>query len=432
MPTWIKFPNDQSSPQPQGDASETSSARFQTLLAEFHGHKPRPTCGCIHAGRYLETSIRRLANGRFILARLPNEGAVHREPCDFYAASPDRSGRAGYVKGVMGEAADGGYRVRLRISLKIGEGDARPAVEADRAGRPGAARQRAMTPLGLLHALWEEGRLNVWHPGFRGKRNPGRVAWWLLRAADQFRVVRTELGDLFAAMPLDRRIGADHLLQMARDLGRRQRLVFTGIVTSIEPERWGRRNIRLLGGPDAAMFLSAPPGLVDTLLRQHPYAARLLEARAAHGEHVLGLFVVETQLGDWKGKPVVKASVQAGGLLETTADFLPVASDLERQVADRLVAEGRAFTKPLRYDAGSELVLPDFVLTDTGVASGWPMEVFGRDDADYRARREEKSAYYRDVYGVDRWWHWVAAGSDRTGMPDLPLRVPLQRERVEG
>ena len=212
-----------------------------------------------------------------------------------------------------------------------------------------------------------------------------------------------------------------------RDLGRRRRLVITGIVSSIEPEKWGRRTIRLAGGSAAALFLSALPGQVDTLLGRHPYAARLLEAPAAQGGQVMGLFVVETHLGEWKGQPTVKANMQAGGLMETTADFLPVASDLERQVADRLVAEGRAFTKPLRYDAESELVLPDFVLTDVGVASGWPMEVFGRGDADYRARRAEKSAYYRDVYGVNGWWQWVAAGPDRTGMPDLPPRVPSRR-----
>ncbi len=69
-----------------------------------------------------------------------------------------------------------------------------------------------------------------------------------------------------------------------------------------------------------------------------------------------------------------------------------MASDLERQFANDLVAEGRAFTKPLRYDADTDIILPDFVLTDTGVVSGWPMEVFGRDDADYRARRVEKAA----------------------------------------
>ncbi len=104
----------------------------------------------------------------------------------------------------------------------------------------------------------------------------------------------------------------------------------------------------------------------------------------------MGLFVVEAEPGEWKGRAIVRATMQDGALMETTADFIPVASDLERQVADHLVAEGRAFTKPLRYDADADLVLPDFVLTDTGVAAGWPMEVFGRDDADYRARRAEK------------------------------------------
>ena len=424
MPTWIKFPNGEWSTQPQADASEVLNVRFQALLEEFHGHKPRPTCGCMHAGRPLETVIRRLGTGRFILARLPNEGAAHRAKCDFYAASPDRSGRAGYVEGVMEETADGGYTIRLGLSLSLRKGEPAPAAETFRTGRPGAGRQRAMTLLGLLHALWEEAQLNRWHPGFCGKRSPGRVAWWLSTAADQFRVVRSELGELFAAIAPDRRGGAARLGKLTRDLGRRSRLVISGTVTSIEPVKFGRRDIRLTGGPGVGLFLSALPGQADTLLAKHPYAARLLRAapEARRGQ-VIGLFVVEAEPGEWKGRAIVRATMQGGALMETTADFIPVADDFERQVADRLVTEDRAFTKPLRYDADNDLVLPDFVLTDMSVASGWPMEVFGRDDADYRARRVEKAASYRDVHGVSGWWQWVAAGPDRTDMPALPAQV---------
>ena len=427
MTTRVEFPNGLHSVQPQADAPDAVTGRFQALLKEFHGHRPRPKCGCMYSGRPLELVIRRLRNGRFILARLPNEGASHREACEFHSADVDHSGRAGYVTGVIKETADGGYTVRLNLGLAIDDSSPAPAPEASRCGRPGAARQRAMTPLGLLHSLWEEAQLNRWHPGFEGRRSSGLVAWRLSTAADQFRVGRSELSDFFTAIAPDRRAGAARLADLTREFEGRRRLIVVGAVAAITSGKYDRYDIRLSAASTVALYISALPGQIDTLMAKHPYAARLLAAPPdTRAERVMGLFIVEARMAVSKGKPIVRAALQAGGLLEVSAEFIPVASDLERQVADKLVADGRAFMKPLRYDAEVDLVLPDFVLIDMGVASGWPMEVFGLDNADYRARRAEKETYYRDAYGMTRWWQWVAAGPDRTEMPALPERAPAR------
>jgi hypothetical protein len=49
-----------------------------------------------------------------------------------------------------------------------------------------------------------------------------------------------------------------------------------------------------------------------------------------------------------------------------------VESSYERAVADKLVEQGRAFMKPMRYDVGADLVLPDFILDghDQGSPAG--------------------------------------------------------------
>jgi hypothetical protein len=88
-------------------------------------------------------------------------------------------------------------------------------------------------------------------------------------------------------------------------------------------------------------------------------------------------------------------------------------------VAERLVAQGRSFTKPLRFDAGADLVLPDFILTDTPAEV--PMEVFGRSDAEYLRRKAEKGAYYDEQYGKAGWWNWdAAANGAASSMPAFP------------
>ncbi|MEZ7138097.1 hypothetical protein ACBR42_17185, partial [Komagataeibacter sp. SM21] len=50
---------------------------------------------------------------------------------------------------------------------------------------------------------------------------------------------------------------------------------------------------------------------------------------------------------------------------------------------------------------------------------GTPMEVFGRDDEAYAARRQEKIRYYNDVYGQNEWWCWNAAAAPRN-IPPFP------------
>lgn len=78
-------------------------------------------------------------------------------------------------------------------------------------------------------------------------------------------------------------------------------------------------------------------------------------------------------------------------LMSITAEFVLIDSSCERIVAEMLVEQRSSVMKPMRYDAGADLVLPDFVLTDT--PREVPMEIFGRDDADYLRRKEEKKEY---------------------------------------
>jgi len=61
-------------------------------------------------------------------------------------------------------------------------------------------------------------------------------------------------------------------------------------------------------------------------------------------------------------------------------------------MANRLVAERRRFTKPMRLEVGDSL-LPYFVLADTSVST--VIEVYGMEsNADYRLRKAQKQALY--------------------------------------
>ena len=102
-------------------------------------------------------------------------------------------------------------------------------------------------------------------------------------------------------------------------------------------------------------------------------------------------------------------------------ELIPVDSSHELELCTALVSQNRKFRKPLRYDHTKDLVLPDFVLTDTG-QNEYPMEVFGMNTEEYTARRQEKQAYY-DEHFEGQWWSWLPMEEN---LPNALLRLPIQ------
>ena len=91
-----------------------------------------------------------------------------------------------------------------------------------------------------------------------------------------------------------------------------------------------------------------------------------------------------------RGYPVI---VNLAAML-TTRSYLPADSSHEAEMANALVAAGRTFVKPLRYD-GDE-VFPDFVLVDVDPQTY--VEVWGVQRRErYEARRRAKQSFYREL-----------------------------------
>lgn len=80
----------------------------------------------------------------------------------------------------------------------------------------------------------------------------------------------------------------------------------------------------------------------------------------------------------------------------TNSVYVPGDSSYEVRMADALIGAGRSFTKPLAFDAKTDVVFPDFVLTDDTPNSF--VEVWGLPGrAEYEARKREKKAYYQGI-----------------------------------
>lgn len=397
------------------------AAKWKHVLHAAHG-KADVRCGCPGRGgkqlavRYYEES------DSFGLARFPLTGEEHTNECRFYAPNPNKSGMAGYEKGVIDERPDGTTKIRLGVGLAKQEPVA--SNEAAIVAPPAIRRtsQPAMRLIGLLHLLWNEAGLNVWWPAMEKKRNIARINWWLNSSAEHIVVGKMKLNSvLLAAASAEN--GADakrNFTRVKTAIAKKTRLLVIAPLATYSANRESFITSMLpISGYHGIPVLEMSEATWKTAERQFPQAVSAWR----QGHRVMMIAQVDPR----EGKKGTVADVVGLALMCVTANWIPVDSSYEMVIAIKLTTEGRGFIKPLRFDAGEDMVFPDFILLDAG--RDLPMEVFGRSDETYEARKAEKSKYYHDHFGVDGWWHWNAVtDKDGKAIPEFPLPT----RRVKG
>lgn len=402
------------------------SAEFQgtkewkAILLAARGSRAEVHCGCPGSGTK-RLAIRHYSESDTCsLARFPLSHGQHAVDCRFYAADPATSGRSSYVPGVVQALPDGKLKVRLGIGLDKQKPVARAPDDGEDFVHPESqerrpASQRAMSLLGLLHLLWSEADLNIWRPGMAGKRNIERIHWWLNKAAEGIIAGRKKLDAvLLAGTSLDGQ-SADRNQKRAEDAlaSHARLLVIAPLATYGAEKEPGFRRRLLINGFKGIPHLEMVENLWGATERS--FAIALSAWR--QGARVMAIAQIEVD----KPKGKIQALVLDLALMQVTANWIPVESSYECLIADRLTAEERAFDKPLRYDAGASDVFPDFILLDTEKPA--PMEVFGRNDEAYDARKAEKTEYYRKHFGLTGWWAWNAvADQGHQSIPPFPAK----------
>lgn len=362
-------------------------------------------CTCTKPPQKL--TVKKYDERRF-LAIFPETGPKHDAACFYWRPDIEQSGRKGYVERVISHQQD-----NLLVSLRHGLVKNTPKEDAPevrtgvRTGQP-RTRHRAMTALGLLHLLWEEARVNHWHPKFDQRR------WWPAVTA-----MRTQAGRIKVRQRgQEAATLANHAVIMPPTPGPRDR-------KATDEALWWRwtseGTSRLVVIGKVSGFRQAPDavrvaGVDRVYLNLAPDDLQRLQERfeqlQATSDQVVGLFIIQTRSRDKRNN--MRCKVIDAGMMACTNALIPVDSRYEHQVAGQLIENGRRFYKPLRFDAAADAVLPDFVLLDTG--EPYPMEVYGMDTPAYQARRAVKDDYYAEQFG-GRCWSWEAV----TGSPIPPF-----------
>lgn len=307
--------------------------------------------------------VARLAgtNEGFIVKRMPNTGSHHAPDCPSYEPPAESSG-LGQVLGsaITEDPTTGETTLKLDFSMsKIAGRTAMPTAggHSDSVASSGTK----LSLRGLLHYLWDQAELTRWQPGFAGRRTWSTVRKHLLQAAENKIArgdsLRTRLY-IPEAFSVDQRdaINARRTAQWLQAIaapGKPQRLMLLiAEVKEIVPARYGFKAV-VKHVPDQAFALDEQ--LYRRLGRRFESALALWGAADDIHMVMIATFSVAAE-----GIPTIMEL----SLMPATRHWLPIEDGFEKQLIERLVADGRSFVKGLRYNLGAESALASATLTD--------------------------------------------------------------------
>lgn len=401
-----------------GQRFEAASLTLADAIAEAHAARRRPRCLCRGGadGRGIEMYVARLGDG-FIVKRMPNTGCQHAPSCASYEPPAESSG-LGQVLGsaISEDPATGETTLKLDFPLtKIAGRTIQPTMGAD--SDSVASNGARLSLRGLLHYLWDQAELTRWQPGFAGKRTWSTVRKLLLHAADN-KIARGDplrarlyIPEVFSVEERDA-IRARQTAQWSPAIaapGKPQQLMLLiAEVKEIVPARYGFKAI-VKHLPDQAFMLDEP---LYRRLGRH-FATELALWGAAEDLHMV---VIATFNVAASGIPTIMEL----SLMPVTRCWLPVEDGFEKQLIERLVAEGRSFVKGLRYNLGLGSALASATLTD---CEGSGLLLF----VDYPCMVD--SGWTHQICDkAEPKWLWNPSGEP---MPALPPRQPHASRATE-
>lgn len=355
----------------------------------------------------------------FSLARFGGSAGEHAADCRFSSDDDNDRGTDKAAAGVIDVQRDGNVKIRLEIGLKIREVDPDRKTTVEGKPRSGGRSQAAIGLSGLLGYLWDQATLNRWQPYWAGKRNQYTTFRRLHSSAGAITAGDVALVDqllLPAATPDDAEANRNRGRVRAALTDKRRLLLIAPLASyTLERAERAKRDLTISGFHGMPRVFLAE-GQWDRICKRFP----LVASGWARGHQTVVIAQIEVR--EREGR--LSANLVDAALMSVTAQWIPVESSYEREIANRLVSAGRAFYKPMRYNQDEGEVLPDFVLLDCERGEV-PMEVFGRSDETYLARKREKAAYYDRTYGETGWWRWDATVPG--ALENIPAFPPTAR-----
>lgn len=383
---------------------DPSTRDGQACLADAHAKRLRPLCQCRAEGVPMYVAR---AGDRYLVKRMPDCGATHRQDCGSYEPPAELSG-AGEVLGtaIVEDEASGNVKLATAFSLRTTSGRAPPAPSEDAGGGDAHDSPRRLTLLATLHYLYDQGELTRWAPGMAGKRNWGVVRNQIMAAGN---------GKALKGLPLHQILFVPEMYNAERAAqivarrsatiaeatqGEQNRLfLIVCELKALLPSRYGYR-AAIKHMPDMSLMVSND--LHAQIQRRFGPQLELRETDESGHTLLIGTVSITRA-----GTPHLREA----SLMAVSERWLPYANRYELSVQAQLVEARRRFVLGQRYNLRPDVPIAYGVLTDTATTTALYLTPPGASDT-YRSRLHELI----DTSAMPH-WHWDV----ETGvLPPLP------------
>lgn len=388
------------------DLSRLKREEVNARLSPLVGTTGTIRCLCTSTKPHVHVSRR---GSNYFPIKDDGTGPLHQTLCRHHSLTLSELASMGYTLDTMSNSDKDGLLVTLAKPLKKNKQEPVAQISEfkfkSRAQR-GVTNQ--MTELGLLHLLWESAKMHEHQPTAVG------VPLWpqIRRAASNIwprglKYLDHGLSDLLL-LPLH----AETINQKSRntrkliDAQKKERFLLfvaklspTDIKELLNAEKSGF-SLKEHFGVTLALYANCAKSVLNALKNSFKNE---LNYSQIDGDDLIVLGIAQPD--DSKNFARISSLV----VMPVVNGRIPYDSSYEKQFALELIRRGRWFKKPLRYDAGLDMVHPDFVLLDT--PNPVVIEVYGMSTPEYLARKKEKQSIYNGEEYPYECWDWDAAQS---------------------
>jgi hypothetical protein len=378
---------------------------LQEALARIYGTPVRPRCSCTAEG--VEMYVSKFTD--FVIKRMPETGVEHRPTCPSYELPAGESGLGEVLGEAIIERGPDGVELRLGFPLTRRIGRTFAIAEPAPPGEVTVAR-KTLSLRGLLHYLWERAGFNRWYPRMQGKRSYWVLRKFLLQASEEVETKGLRLAErVFIPENFSREKSAEIV---------RRRDEALSILLSADADL----NFKMMIAIGELKEFAATTLGYGLVLKHLPERAFLLDRTA--GERTKRTFEAELLVWSAGQAKLIAAclvyakrehlyQIETLTLMMTSSEWIPIDHAYEKDVVDKLVAEQRAFLKPLRYEAKHGGRFPNFLLLDGGERPV-ALDILSAFSTDQERAAKASAISTRNPKG----WAWDTARD--AFIPDLP------------
>lgn len=388
------------------DLSRLEGKEVNALLSPLVGTTGAIRCLCTGTTTKPPVHVSRRGSNYFPV-KINNTGPLHQKLCHHHSLTLRELASMGYTQEALSNSDNDELVVTLAKPLK--KSSPAPVAQISIFNFQSGQKRNGtnqMTELGLLHLLWERARLHEHRP-----TADAEGLWPKIRRAASsilpsgFKGLKNGFSDLLLLPlhPENENQDGWNFKKFKDAQSKKRFLLFVArlnplVIKALLNAEKNDFSLKEQLGVTLALYANSAAPVLNALKRSFEDA---LNYSQIDGDDLIVLGIA--QPAESKNYAQISSLV----VMPVVNGHIPYDSSYEKEFALELIRRERCFKKPLRYDAGLDMVHPDFMLLDTPAPV--VIEVYGMNTPEYLARKKEKQSIYSGEEYPFECWDWDAA-----------------------